>query len=85
MSGQASDAKAAASDALTSLQEKAIEAKQAIQDRVPTITTSGGDGPADTELYDTLGALPSPFVLTIRLCLQPCACRIHAHSTLFKC
>ncbi len=66
MSSQASDAKAAASDALTSLQEKAIEAKQAIQDRVPTITTSGGDGPADTELYDTLGALSSPCVLTIR-------------------
>ncbi len=56
MSDQATAAQAAASDALSTLKGRAADMKAAVKDRLPTVTTTSGDGPADRELYDILGA-----------------------------
>mmetsp|Transcript_8571 Transcript_8571/g.25692 ORF Transcript_8571/g.25692 Transcript_8571/m.25692 type:complete len:316 (+) Transcript_8571:205-1152(+) len=55
MADQAANAKGTAADVLSSLKEKATEVKAAVTDKLPSVSTTGGDGPADTELYDTLG------------------------------
>lgn len=56
MSEQQNTANLSPAEMLSAAKDKAVEAKAAVVENIPNFVKSSGDGVADTQLYDMLGA-----------------------------